>query len=96
VKLANTRLRLMTRGLPDHNYELHLPLVIEPSEVSMYLNRLQEIDDNHQFRTYVLNHLFPRPAEVVKDVKIFHETDTKPMHVCGIYSTGKKVGLIDD
>ena len=96
VKLANTRLRLMTEGLGDHNYELHLPLVIDPAEVSTYRELLQKVDDNHQFRTYVLNHLFPRPTDFVKDVKIFHETDPLPTHLCGIYSTGKKVGLIDD
>lgn len=94
-KLENTKMALLSQSLSTYNYELHVPLVIEPGERAKYIRLLEKLDDRHQFRTYVMNHLIPQPMRHIKDVKIFHEDDPLPTHAYGIYSTGKKVGLID-
>jgi hypothetical protein len=79
---------LEAKGLPAVNYELHLPLVIQPKERRDWMD-LMPRNDLMQFRTWVLNHLATRAPKLISDVKIFKDSEKLP--ALGIYSTGKNL-----
>lgn len=82
----STMVNLRKRGFPDHDYELHLPLVIE--DIDQW-NELLPMDDNMQFRSWVMNHLQDEPADIIDDAKVFRTTDRIQTH--GIFSTAKNL-----